>query len=146
MRDKIFDNLMGIQKEMLKILGQVNSLTSNPNAIEDALDNVWHPKCDVFQTDAEWIIIVELAGMEKQNISIVTTDEFIRISGERTLPACNGQMCYYNMEIETGKFERRIYFPMTVIDKDHPKVTYESGVLRIAYALQPIVERVIEIK
>jgi HSP20 family protein len=145
MRDKIFDNLLGIQREMLKILGEVNSLTSNPSAIEEALDDVWHPHCDVYQTDAEWIIIVELAGMQKQDISIITTDEYIRISGERTLPAAGCRLSYHNMEIETGKFERRIYFPLVPIDRDHPKVIYENGFLRITYTVQPIVERIIEI-
>ncbi len=146
MRDKIFDNLLGIQREMLKILGEVNSLTSNPAALEEALDDIWHPRCDVFQTDTEWIIIVELAGMDKQDISIITTDEYIRISGERILPAQNCQVSYYNMEIETGKFDRRIFFPLTPIERDDPRVSYENGLLKIAYTLSPVVERIIEIE
>lgn len=146
MRDKIFNNLRGIQREMLKILGEVNSLTTNPHTLEDELDEHWHPHCDVFQTDTEWIIIVELAGMDKKDINIITTDEYIRISGERILPSINCQIVYYNMEIETGKFERHVFFPLTAIDRDNPKVTYEQGLLRIAYPLQPIVERIIEIK
>jgi HSP20 family protein len=146
MRDKIFDNLRGIQREMLKIIGEVNSLTNNPDALENALDDVWHPHCDVYQTDTEWIIIVELAGMDKKDISIITTDEYIRIAGERVLPAAGCRISYLNMEIETGKFERRIYFPMSAINRDNPNVTYENGFLRIAYQLQPVVERIIEIK
>jgi HSP20 family protein len=145
MRDKIFDNLIGIQREMLKILGEVNSLTSHPAALEDALDDVWHPRCDVYQSDDEWVIMMELAGMQKQDISIITTDEYIRVSGERILPSPVCRISYLNMEIETGKFERRVFFPLSPIDRDHPKVTYENGFLRIAYALQPIVERIIEI-
>jgi HSP20 family protein len=145
MREKIFDNLMGIQREMLKILGEVNSLTTNPTAIEDALDDIWHPHCDVFQTDGEWIIMVELAGVNKSDISITTTDEYIRISGERLLPTPSCQMCYYNMEIETGKFDRRIAFPLCPIDRDVPKVTYENGILKISFPLLPVVERIIEI-
>jgi HSP20 family protein len=146
MRDKIFDNLLGIQREMLKIIGEVNSLTSNPTALEDALDDYWHPKCDVFQTDTEWVILVELAGVNKKDISIITTDEYIRISGERILPPQPCRVCYFNMEIETGKFDRRIYFPLASVDRDKPKVTYENGFLRITYPLQPVVERIIEIK
>lgn len=146
MREKIFDNLLGIQREMLKILGEVNSLTTHPNAIEEAFDDIWHPHCDVYQTDTEWIILVELAGVNKKDISIITTDEYIRIAGERVIPTPNCQMCYYNMEIETGKFERRIYYPIAAIEKDSPGVSYENGFLRIAFKLQPVVERIIEIK
>lgn len=146
MRDKIFSNLRGIQKEMLKILGEVNSLTHNPDAIENVIDEHWHPHCDVFQTDTEWIVIVELAGMEKKDISIITTDDYIRISGERNLPASNCRIVYYSMEIETGKFDRKIFFPLCPIDRENPIVTYENGFLRIAYPLLPVVERIIEIK
>jgi HSP20 family protein len=146
MRDKIFDNLLGIQREMLKILGEVNSLTSDPSAIDDALDDIWHPRCDVYQTATEWVIIVDLAGINKHDINITTSDEYIRIAGERTLPAAGCKLSYHNMEIETGRFERRIYFPLSPIDRDSPKVTYENGFLRIAYSVQPIVERIIVIK
>ena len=71
MNDKIFSNLKGIQREMLKLLGEVSSLTNSPLAIEEALDEVWHPKCDVYQTDSEWVIVVELAGVEKDEINIL---------------------------------------------------------------------------
>lgn len=146
MHDKIYDNLLGIRREMLKILGEVNSLTHNPTAIEDAIDDIWHPKCDVYQTDQQWIIVVDLAGVEKQAISIATTDEYIRISGERTLPTPNCALCYHNMEIETGKFDRRIFFPSQLIDRSNPAVTYANGFLHITYPLLPVVERIIEIK
>jgi len=62
------------------------------------------------------------------------------------LPSPNCHMCYYNMEIETGKFERRIFYPAIAIDRDSPQVKYDNGFLRIAYTLQPVIERIIEIK
>jgi len=145
MREKIYDNLLGIQREMLKILGEVSTLTTHPHALEEALDDYWHPKCDVYQTDTEWIIVVELAGVDKKAISITGTEEYIRISGERIMPLPQCRISYHNMEIETGKFDRRIYFPPDAIDKDNPKVSYENGLLYIVYSLKPIVERIIEI-
>ncbi len=146
MQDKLLDNLLGIQRKMLNILGEYSTRTHHPHTLEEAIDDIWHPKCDVFQTETHWIILVELAGVDKQNISITTSDEFIRISGERNLPTANSQMCYYNMEIETGRFERRIFFPENQIDKDNPEVTYENGILRIAFPYKPVLERIIEIQ
>ena len=64
MREKLFTNLVGLQREMLKLIGEVNSLTNSPNALEEAIDECWHPKCDVFQTDTHWILVAELAGVE----------------------------------------------------------------------------------
>jgi HSP20 family molecular chaperone IbpA len=146
MRDKIVTNIAGIQREMLKLIGEVSALTNNPLAIEDAIDEVWHPKCDVFQTDSEWVVIAELAGVEKNEISISVSPDYLRISGIRSFPATNCPLCYYNMEIETGHFERRIYFPDASIEKDKPKVSYINGILRIAFTLAPVVERIIPVQ
>ncbi len=146
MREKIVTNIAGIQREMLKLIGEVSALTSNPLAIEDAIDEVWHPKCDVFQTDSEWVVIAELAGVEKNEISISVSPDYLRISGIRSFPATNCPLCYYNMEIETGHFERRIYFPDANIAKDNPKVSYINGILRIAFTLAPVVERIIPVQ
>jgi HSP20 family molecular chaperone IbpA len=145
MRERIFSNLVGIHREMLKLLGEVNSLNSDTQAIEEAIDEAWHPRCDVFQTDTEWIVVAELAGVEKDEIAISVSPEYLRISGNRSFPAKNCPLCYYNMEIETGHFERRIYFPESPVDKDNPRVSYINGMLRIAFTLAPVVERIIPI-
>ncbi|MEN6445841.1 MAG: Hsp20/alpha crystallin family protein [Candidatus Cloacimonas sp.] len=146
MRERIFSNIVGIQREMLKLIGEVSALTDSPLAIEDAIDDVWHPKCDVFQTDSSWVVIAELAGMEKEEINISISPEYIRISGTRSFPNCNSILCYYNMEIETGRFDRKIYFPEISIDKENPKISYINGILRIAFNLAPVVERIIPVQ
>ncbi|HQQ68643.1 MAG TPA: Hsp20/alpha crystallin family protein [Candidatus Cloacimonadota bacterium] len=145
MREKLFTNLVGLQREMLKLIGEVNSLTNSPNALEEAIDESWHPKCDVFQTDTHWIVVAELAGVEKDEISISLSPEYLRISGSRTFPATHCPLSYYNMEIETGHFERRIFFPDIALDKENPQVSYINGMLRIAFSLAPVVERIIPI-
>lgn len=146
MNELICNNLKGIRREMLKILGEVSSLANGSLALEDALDDYWHPKCDVYQTTTEWVIVGELAGVEKDEISISVSPDYLRISGTRGFASCGDTMCYYNMEIETGRFDRRIYFPEIKIDKDTPKVSYVNGILRIAFSLSPIVERIIPIE
>jgi len=145
MHEKIYSNLIDIQREMLKILGEVSSLTNSPLAIEDAIDDIWHPKCDVYQTDTEWVVVVELAGVNKDEISVTTTTEYLRISGTRSFPSPNCQTSYYSMEIETGRFERRVFYPEISIELDKPRVQYVNGILRVAFPLGPVVERIIPI-
>lgn len=146
MRDRLYDNLIGIQREMLRILSEVSSITSNPLALEDTMDNAWLPKCDIFQTDTQWIVIVELAGVRKEDINISITSEYMRISGVRHLEMDQTPVCYYNMEIETGSFDRRIFFPDIALGKDEPKVNYNNGMLRIVFEMKPVVERLIPIE
>lgn len=145
MQDKIISNLQGIRREMLRLLGEVSSLTNSPLAIEDAIDDVWHPHCDVYQTDAQWVILVELAGMDKDDINISISPEYLRISGVRNLHTENSCTTYQSMEIETGRFDRRIFFPDLTLDKDNPRVQYLNGILRIAFAIQATIERIIPI-
>jgi HSP20 family protein len=145
MREKLYTNIVGIQREMLKLIGEVSALSNSPMAMEDAIDEVWHPKCDVFQTDTEWVVVAELAGVEKDEINISASPEYLRISGIRSFPATHCPLCYYSMEIETGKFDRRIYFPEVALDKDNPRVSYINGILRIAFNLAPVVERIIPV-
>ncbi|HOZ01051.1 MAG TPA: Hsp20/alpha crystallin family protein [Candidatus Syntrophosphaera sp.] len=146
MQEKIFSNLQGIRREMLKILGEVSSLTKSPLAIEDAIDDVWHPKCDVYQTDTEWVILVELAGVNKDEINISLSQEYLRISGQRNLHGENCHTTYHSMEIDTGRFDRRIFFPDLCLDKENPRVQYTNGILRIAFTIQARVERIIPIE
>lgn len=145
MKDSLYTNLLGIQRAMLKVLGEVSSLTSSPIAVEDAIDDHWHPKCDVFETATHWVIVMELAGIDKDEISITLSDDYLRISGNRIFPNAGDRASYYNMEIETGNFDRRIFLPDTPIERDNPKVQYIDGILRIAFPLAPIVERIIPI-
>lgn len=145
MREKLFSNLTGIQREMLNLIGEVHALKGGPLAMEDAIDEAWHPRCDVFQTDTEWIIVAELAGVEKEEISISLSPEYLRISGVRNFLPTSPPVCYFNMEIETGHFERRIFFPDISLDKENPRVSYINGILRIAFALAPVMERIIPI-
>ncbi|MDD3464605.1 MAG: Hsp20/alpha crystallin family protein [Candidatus Cloacimonetes bacterium] len=145
MPDKIYSNLNGIRREMLKILGEVSSLTKSPLAIEDAIDDFWHPKCDVYQTETQWVVLVELAGVNKDEINISASSEYLRVSGTRVLHSEDCQTTYYSMEIDTGRFDRRIFFPDLNLDKEHPKVQYVNGILRIAFTIQAMVERIIPI-
>lgn len=133
MHDNIYDDLKTLQKEMLRILGEVSSLTSTPMALNRSLDQSFTPRCDVFETGDEFVVLVDLAGMEKKSIQVTTTSEYVSIIGERNVAPCSCQVYYYSMEIEGGAFQRRIAFPETPLDRDNPRVTYEQGVLRIAF-------------
>lgn len=146
MNDRIFRNLRGIQQGMLKILGEMTSLTNKPMHMDDGMEEIWHPHCDIYETNDEYRIIVELAGVDKNSISISASHDYLRISGIRTISTPNCSICYHNMEIETGQYERLIPMPTTPIESESPKVTYENGLLIIIYKVKPIVEKIIHIE
>ena len=56
MQERCYNNLGSLRREMLKFLSDASLRSHDPLTMENAIDDIWHPKCDVFQTDAQWII------------------------------------------------------------------------------------------
>jgi len=139
----IYKDLRNLQNEMIKIVGEFNDLTNSTMRVHNMSDNLWQPKCDVFSTDFEFYIIVDIAGVEKDSIKININEKHVIISGQRQFEINSKNICYYNMEIETGKFERKIPFPDSEIDKNNPTVNYYNGFLKIVFGIIPNEEKTI---
>ncbi len=145
MKDKIFQDLKDIQKEMVRILGEVTTLASSPVAMTHEMDETWQPHCDVYRDDKQLAVVFDLAGVNKKSVQISTSREYVKISGERfTCPGCD-EIYYYTMEIESGRFERKIFFPDISINRDEPKVQYEEGFLKVIFPIVPVKEKNIEV-
>jgi HSP20 family molecular chaperone IbpA len=65
----------------------------------------WEPPVDVFETDAEVMIIAALPGVAPEAVRAEIEDGTLIISGTRPLPAA-GRIV--RLEIPYGRFERRI--------------------------------------
>lgn len=131
MDDKLFSNLKELQKDMLKILGDVTSITSKFSIGDETV--AWKPKYDMFETDLYLIILVDIAGIRREAISIKYSENSIELSGERIINIQCEDACFYNLEIEAGKFFREIMFPDIEINLDNPIIKYENGFLKIAF-------------
>lgn len=65
-----------------------------------------------------WALMVELAGVIKDDIKIDTTDGYLRLTGEKT------------KGVNTGKFEGLYHLPEGV-DLEKISATFENGVLNV---------------
>ena len=91
----------------------------------------WVPNTDIYETEHELIIKMEIPGITKDDIEISLEDRTIRIIGERR-DSCRGEKCCYRqLEIEYGQFERQILLPRTV-DTNGIKANYHNGFLHVA--------------
>ena len=143
---KVFNDLRDIQKEMLRIPGEVTTLTSNPLALSQGMQDTWIPRVDIYTTCKSLVILIDLAGVDKKSINISTTNEYLKISGERLFDFEESEIYYYTMEIDSGYFSRKIYFPEEQIDIEHPEVSYENGFLKILFPRVKMEEKVIHIE
>jgi HSP20 family protein len=95
----------------------------------------WKPRTDVYETDGELILHMDIAGMRAEDFSVELDDGILKVSGERTTLQ-QGKRHYHAMEVQIGPFERRFRLPV-IVDPSSIRATYEHGFLEIRLAKQP---------
>jgi HSP20 family protein len=88
----------------------------------------WRPATDVYETSEEFIIQMDLSGMEKDEIQVSLEDDFIHIKGIRSNIAFPGKKHFHKMEIQVGPFERHVRIPEGV-DATTARAHYDTGFL-----------------
>jgi len=92
-------------------------------------DHVWKPPLDIYETEDEVIVLVEIAGMKKQEIEVAMQGNVLIISGNR-IEDVPYKVKLEQMEINYGKFQRIVKI-FTPIERGKITATYENGLLRI---------------
>ena len=93
------------------------------------------PEINAYRYDDRIEIWVDLAGVEKSEISVDVLPDRVRISGERKPPlptrdASSQCRQVLTMEIESGRFGREIVLPVE-IDRNRVTAKQENGLLWI---------------
>lgn len=90
--------------------------------------HAWHPPTDLFETDQEFIVRVEIAGMSEQDISVNYEGKTLFVIGKRS--TLDSKCAYHRMEIPYGDFFSEVSFP-DIADIIHASALYENGFLTI---------------
>jgi HSP20 family protein len=106
-----------------KFLGhQMNyRLNANPHS--------WSPPVDIYETEKNLIVLVEIAGMREVDFSISFDRNIILINGVRSSPLSE-RIAVHQLEIPFGEFSTEIEFSVN-IDTNTIEATYQNGFLRI---------------
>ena len=91
-------------------------------------ESTWRPPTDVYETDDNAVVMVEIAGLQEGDFAIALSGRNLVISGERRDPA--EKLAYQQMEIRYGRFRTQVYLPWA-IDPAHTEAQYENGLLRV---------------
>jgi HSP20 family protein len=116
-----------MQREMERLLGYLGS--SKPPAAHFA-PMVWEPAVDIYETEKEIVVVLELAGVRQEEIKVAIERNVLVVKGERKETSARSRKSYYQMEIHRGSFEKVITLPSPV-DSGQTKAFYEEGLLRI---------------
>lgn len=95
----------------------------------------WRPATDIYETENELMVLVEIAGTDENDFSISMDRNVLTIQGVRSSPV-EERRAVHQMEIPFGEFTVEIAFPMEV-DLDHVSATYNNGFLKIVLPKQP---------
>jgi HSP20 family protein len=108
--------------------GSINLLDPKPTASHPGRPHNWHPPTDLYETDAGYLVRIEIAGMNSEEFLISLADQRLEVSGTRPdLPKPRG---YHQMEIPYGTFRSVIQLPHPV-DVEQVVAEYEDGFLLI---------------
>ena len=71
----------------------------------------WTPAVDICEMPDRYDIIIELAGVRRDDIEVFTENHYLTVAGWRGDPTPRDKVCVHQMEIEQGQFCRRVHLP-----------------------------------
>jgi HSP20 family protein len=89
----------------------------------------WSPALDLYEDKDNIVAVVELPGMQKEDIEISLHDGTLTISGERKSQTSNREKAE-RTERYIGRFRRSITLP-TRVDANKISATYRDGILTV---------------
>ena len=71
----------------------------------------WFPAADVYESDNEIIVCIDVSGVDPQKISVIAEQDNLTISGDRRVALQENIKNIHQLEIERGFFKRTISLP-----------------------------------
>lgn len=87
------------------------------------------PPINIFQQDDDFVAIIELPGVAKEDLNIQAKQNLIRISGRKAIEYDRGASIHRRERVG-GTFDRTITVPVQ-IEPDRIKAEYRDGVLAL---------------
>lgn len=93
--------------------------------------DTWHPPTDVYETDTEIIVKVDVAGVEEGNMEVSIEDGLLRVTGFRTDCSNFTKLAVHRLEIICGEFETHVHLPHAVDPRNEVQCSYHNGMLTV---------------
>ena len=99
----------------------------------------WTPTVNLYETESDYHVCVDLAGVEKDKIDLVVSEGRLTLKGTRPVPACQEiaqeehsprRVRVHVMEIDHGSFCRVVELPLDV-QQERIVAHYADGLLWI---------------
>ena len=131
-------HLWGPMRDLVTLQERMNRLfedaadrqTHTGEETENEIEHAdWFPAADVYETDAEFTIALDLPGIDREQLDVGLDENSLTIRGERA-PALPEGANRRRMERPAGRFLRKFTLP-EVVDRERIAADYKDGVLRL---------------
>lgn len=88
------------------------------------------PTADFYETDDEFVLEMELAGYDRDDVEITVENGMLNIAGDRVVAEGDEDVRYLVRERTNARFSRSFSLPRSV-DAEHVDARLDGGVLRV---------------
>ncbi len=120
-------DLFGIQREINKMFDGVFRGTGD----EDYSFSSWTPAVDIAEHDDEYLVKVELPGVNKDEVKLTLENNILTIRGEKKQEKETKKENYHRVERSYGSFQRSFTLPAAV-KSDKIDASYKDGILTVS--------------
>jgi HSP20 family protein len=129
-----FRDLVSIQDELNRLFGRT---FNGVDPMRPATAGAWIPAMDVLETEDRFVVKLELAGIDPEDVEVAVNGSTLSVSGNREFSTETNEENYHRLERRYGSFSRSITLPQTV-DTEKVEASFDKGVLTVEV---PKVER-----
>lgn len=120
-----FDEVFDLHRQVGRLMGNMLSVRRPIVFVTE----VWRPNVDVYETDDEIVVLMDIAGVDERQISAELEGDVLTIHGERR-DVAPGVRVIHQREVEFGSFSRTIRLP-ALVDRDSVRASLKNGFLEI---------------
>jgi HSP20 family protein len=119
-------------------MGRTNNRMSGMNAnpwMQNAQD-MWAPELETFLREDQFVVRMDLPGVNKEDVNVEVTEDAVVIHGERQQTHQEERDGFFRSERSYGRFYREVQLPEGA-QPDTAKANYRDGVLEISVTAPP---------
>jgi HSP20 family protein len=118
-------------REMAELQRSINQLfNTGRSADNDVALSAWTPAVDIFESENEYLIKLELPEVSRDDVKINLHDQTLTINGERKIEHDDRRDGYHRVERSYGQFYRSFTLPPNV-NAEAINAQFKDGVLRL---------------
>ena len=120
-------DLVSLQDRMNRLFEDASQRRAAESKVTDEVESAdWYPAADVYESDGEYTVAVDLPGIDRATLDISVDDDRLTIKGHRVAQ----DTTRHRAECPSGKFLKTFSVPAAV-DQNDIRADYKDGVLQV---------------